>query len=166
MFKRGVIVIILLVLLLVVIDSSWIFSYKRTITSNVIGDGEKVYTIFQEFDNSILLDTSNGADNESTFMKINNLQKDINMSFAIETRVTNLSSSCLNYDSDCRVVVTQNLVNGTKKILSDTDHYYINEKTNLTLYKNIDNVLEHKIFCIENSCPQRINSTIVLTEIK
>ena len=163
MIKRGAIIIILLVLLLVLVDSAWIFSYKRTITSNVIGRGQEAYTITQEF-NDLSLDTSTGASSQISLMKVQGLGKDITVNLAIETRRTNLDSTCVNYDDDCNVTVTQIYSNGTRKILSNKQN--INEQANFTLFKDTENVLEYKIFCIENSCPQKVNSTVTLTEIK
>jgi hypothetical protein len=162
--RRGIVILIFLVLLLGVIDAAWIFSYKKIITASVVGGEKKVYTISQDFGDSLLLNTSNGPDIKSTLMKISDLEEDTNMLFKIETRVTYLEPDCLNGE-DCKVTVTQDLINGTEKILSDTDHYNINEEANLTLFKIIENILEYKIECVKNSCPQKINSTIILSQI-
>jgi len=162
--KRGIAILIFLVLLLGMIDAAWIFSYKKIITANVVGGEKKVYTISQNFGDSLLLNTSNGPDSKSTLMKISDLEEDTNMLFKIETRVIYLEPGCLNGE-DCRAIVTQNFINGTKKILSDTDHYSVNEQANLTLLKTIENILEYKIECVKNSCAQKINSTITLSQI-
>jgi len=161
--RKGVLILIFLVLLLGVVNAAWIFSYKKTVIADIIGREQKIYTISQDF-SDLLLNTSNGLDNKSTLMKINNLKENMNMLFKIETRVTNLSS-CPDYDKDCKVTVTQIFNNGTRNILSDTDHYYINEEANLTLFKDAENVLEYNIVCVKNSCPQRIKSNITLSQI-
>jgi hypothetical protein len=163
MFKRGVIVIILLIFLLVLIDSAWIFSYKKTITTEITGQST-IYTISHEFDNALELDTSDGPSQINTSIKIKGLGKDVNMSFDISTRRTNVTV-CPNYDDDCDVIVTQIYNNDIRKILSDKPTT-IGDKENFTLFKNVDNMIEYQIVCVQNSCPQRIISNVTLTEIR
>ena len=161
MIKRGVIVIIFLVLLLAVIDSAWIFSYKKTITTEIIGQN-KGYTISHEFDNALSMNTSNGPGQINSSLKIMGLDKDVNMSLEISTRRTSINSSCSDYDKDCKVIITQ-IYNNIRKILSNTTN--INDDENFVLFKNTENIIEYQIVCVENSCSQRIISNVTLEQI-
>jgi hypothetical protein len=159
---KGFVVLVFLILVLGTVDSAWIFYHEKTITTNVIGVGG-TYTISQEFANSLSLNTSSGNANVTTLMKIDSLPQDMNTTFEIETRKTNLDSGCPNYDDDCKVVVTS-IYNGNRKLISNTTN--INDKKNLTLFTPLMNSIEYRIECIKNSCSQRINSNITLTEVK
>ncbi|VVB82641.1 Uncharacterised protein [uncultured archaeon] len=163
--RKGIFLIIFLVLLLSVVNAAWIIYSKQTITSNVVG-GKNDYNISWSFDNSLSLNTSNGPDETSTSMKIEGLSKDANMSFEIETRRTNLNSSCPNYDDDCKVILTQIYNNGgeIRKILSDKQT--ITSTGNFTLFHGTDNFIEYRIQCVENSCSQRIVSNVTLEQIQ
>jgi hypothetical protein len=162
---KGFVVLVFLILILGTVDSAWIFYHERTITTNVIG-GEGTYTISQEFDNSISLDTSNGNANVTTLMTIDDLNHDMNMSFEIETRKTNLNSNCSRYDKDCRIIVTHKY-NLTNNILSDkTENITTSDKKNLILHSPLTNYIEYRIECVKNSCNQRINSNITLNETR
>lgn len=163
--KKGLSIIILLVLVLGVVDAAWILYYKKTITTNVIG-GESVYSISLEFNDTLSLDTSNGPDSTKTLMKIDNLDKNLNMSFEIETRRTNLDSDCPNYENDCIVTLAHIYNNGTeiKTILSSKQT--ITNDGNFTLFKDVDNYIEYKVECVENSCAQRISSNVTLEQIQ
>jgi hypothetical protein len=162
--KRGILIIVFLVLILGVVNAAWAIYYKKTITTNVIGD-KKIYDISQEF-NSLSLNTSGGPDSDVTLMKIGGLSEDENMNYAIETRKTYLDASCPNPDKDCLVTVTQIYAGGSgeiRNILSSTQN--INSEKNFTLVKNTDNLIEYKVECIKNSCPQRISSNVTIQQV-
>lgn len=161
--KRGILIIILLVLFLGVIDAAWIIYYKDSITTNVIG--EKIYTISEEFDNSLSLDTLDGPDEKSTLMKIQDVDKDRLMEIEVSTRRTNLTSEveCPDYEDDCRVTWTYIYGDGTREVLIDKQT--ITNKKNFTLFTGQDNFIEYKIECVEDSCPQRIVSNVTIEGI-
>jgi len=166
--KGGMLLLIFLVLLLGTVNAAWIISYKKTITTNVIGE-KSVYNISWEFDNTLSLNTNNGPASTDTSMKIDGLTEDMNMTFEIETRRTNLSSEeeCPNYEKDCDVIVTHIYDDGIieiKTILSDSPTT-IGDEANFTLFAGFDNFIEYKIECVEDSCPQRINSNVTLKQI-
>ena len=156
--------LVFLVLLLSVVNAAWIIYYKKTITTNVIGE-ETVYTISQEFANTLSLNTTSGPANITTLMEIKNLNENIKMSFEIETRKTNLTNaSCPNYRDDCGVIVTH-IYDSIRRILSNRSTT-ITDKENFTLFTPLTNFIEYRIECVEDSCSQRINSNITLEEIK
>jgi hypothetical protein len=166
--RRGLFIIIVLVLILGVVDAAWIISYRKTITANIIGE-QKIYTISQEFSNNISLNTSTGPAEIITLMKIDGLIEDANMSFEIDTRRTNLTSKteCPNPDEDCGIIVTYIYNNGTGNVTNILSYKPANlgDDKNFTMYKEVENFLEYKIQCVEDSCPQRIRSNITLEQI-
>jgi len=163
--KKGLSIIVFLVLLLGVVDAAWVLYYKGTITTNVIGE-QSAYSISWEFNDTLSLDTTNGPDSTSTLMKIDSLDKDLDMGFEIETRRTNLDSNCPNYEDDCTVTLAHIYNNGTeiKTILSNKQT--ITNDGNFTLFKDVDNYVEYKVECVENSCSQRISSNVTLEQIQ
>jgi hypothetical protein len=158
--KRGVVIIISLVLLLGVIDAAWILSYKQTITAKVIG--EKFYSISEEFDSTISLNTSDGPDTEINLMKIES-NKDRLVDLDATTRRTNLTSEeeC-DYEDDCIVTWTY-IHDGIKEILINKQT--ITNNKNFTLLEGEENYIEYKIECVEDSCAQRIASNVTIEGI-
>ena len=160
MLKRGIAVIIFLVLLLAVIDSAWIFSYKKVISTEITG-GKTGYTILHEFNDIPLLNTSNGSADAITILKIGDLTRNINVTFEISTTHKSLNTECSSnytYTNDCEITIIHNGTSITENVLIDEE--------NFTLYKYpAVNFINYKIKCAQNSCPQRINSTITFTEI-
>jgi len=157
--KKGLVIIISLVLLLGAVDAAWIFYYKNTITANVIG--EKFYSISEEFDSTISVDTTEGPDSESTLMKIQSLDRDRLMEISTTTRRTNLTSEkdC-DYEDDCIVTWTYIYDSGIKEVLINKQT--ITNEKNFTLYAGGNNYIEYKIECVEDSCPQRIVSNVTV----
>ncbi len=160
--KRGLIVLVVLVSLMTFVNAAWIIFYEGEIITNIIGEGAP-YIITQEFSNSLSLNTSSGNGTVTTSMKIEGLSENINMSFDIDTRRTNLNSSCPNYDDDCVVRLTH-IYGGVRNILSNTTN--VNDDGNVLLLAPNENFIEYMIYCVEDSCPQRINSNVTLEEIK
>ena len=117
--------------------------------------------ISQEFDDGLSLNTTNNGGAVITSMKIENLKKDMKVTFEISTSKKSLDSNCSSiytYTNDCDIIATyNNTLTKTEEILSDGE--------NITLMKSpVINFINYRIECVENSCPQRINSTITLTE--
>ncbi|MDO8528705.1 MAG: hypothetical protein Q7S06_02335 [Nanoarchaeota archaeon] len=159
---KGIIVIGLLIALLGFMDAAWIIYHRSTITTNIIGE-KSMYNISQEFANTLSLNTSSGITNVTSLMEIEGITGNINMSFDIQTRKTDLTNaSCPNYDDDCCVIVTH-IHNTNRNILSNCPSN-IGDKENFTFLTPGTNYLEYMIECVEDSCSQRINSNITLEE--
>jgi len=166
--RKYLFILIVLILVLGVVDAAWIVFYKKTITTNVIGE-EKTFTIFQEFNSILSLNTSNGPAETKTLMEIKDLTEDANMTFEIETRRTNLTSEteCPNFEDDCGVIITHIYPNGMVNITNILSNKptTIGDEANFILLKNINHFIEYKIQCVEDSCPQRVSSNITLEQV-
>jgi hypothetical protein len=160
-FKREKTLLFILIILLGVVDSAWIFFYyNRTITSNVIGGEKATYSISQQFNENLVLDSSSNSASNSTIMKISNLSKDLSAHLSVKVNKTNLDSECSDYKEDCTVIITQILPNGTKNSLVSSTSENPNGKY-FTLFEG-DNYIEYNLSCVKNSCPQKIISNITI----
>lgn len=158
-----------LVLVLGIVNAAWILNYSTTITTNVISN-ERTFSFSHEFDDVLELDTTNEPNSTITNWEIEDLDEDLNVTFKISTHKTNLTSGemCNNYKKDCRVVVTHIYNNGTddvRNILTITESSSVTGDANFILFEDISNIIEYKIECIQNSCPQEIESEIDIEEV-
>lgn len=159
--KRGLVILIFLILLLGVVNAAWILSYKKTITGNVFGG--KFFTISKEFSNEISIDTSEGADSDTTEMKIN-VKKDSNVSLDVDIERINMDSSDCPYLEDCRVIVIHNYQDSSD-VLMNTTAKSSPSSERFILFKDTENIIRYMISCKENSCLQRIVSNVTIEGI-
>ena len=102
-------------------------------------------------------------------MEIEDLDEDLNVTFDISTHKMNLSSEeiCSDYKKDCRIITAHIYNNGTdeiRDILTYTDGSSVTGKANFILFEDVSNIIEYRIECAENSCPQEVESEIKITE--
>lgn len=166
--KRGLILLISLVVLLSVVNAAWILNYTKTITTNVVSE-ERTFSFSHEFEDTLNLDTTNGPNSTTTYWEIEDLDEDLNVTFEISTHKENLTSEkiCADYEKDCRVITAHIYNNGTddvREILTITEGSSVNGDANLILFEEISNIIEYRIECAENSCPQEIESEIEIVE--
>jgi len=166
--KKGVILLVGLVALLSIVNAAWILNYTAEITTNVISD-ERTFSFSHEFDDILNLDTTNGPNSTTTYWEIEDLEEDLNVTFEVSTHKYNLTSEeiCADYKEDCRIIATHIYNNGTddiRDILTITEGSSVNEDANLILFEDISNIIEYRIECAENSCPQEIESEIEIIE--
>lgn len=160
--KRGIFIIGILVLLLGVVNAAWVFYYGRNITAEIVGEPEH-YVRSEQFDNDISMNTTDGPASISTNLTIKDLERDLYLNLESATRRYNLTSEdeC-DLDDDCNVTISFIYENGTKDVLINKQ--LVSLKANVTLFENYENVLEYKIECVEDSCPQRIVSNVTLEQ--
>lgn len=166
--KKGVILLVLLISILGIVNAAWILSYSGTIITNVISD-EKSYTFTHEFAENLEINTTDSANNITTFWEIDSLVEDLNVTLEMDTHKTNLTSEeCSDYKEDCRVILTHIYNNGTEDIrdlLSITDGSGVTGDADFILFAGITNTIEYRVECIRNSCPQEIVSDVDIEEI-
>jgi hypothetical protein len=152
-----------LVLLLGVVNAAWMFYYQRTITGEVAGEPEH-YVRSEQFDNNLSINTTDGPASISTNLTIEDLERDLYLNLESRTERYNLTSEdeC-DLDDDCNVTISFIYENGTKQVLIDRQVSSA-LKANVTLFEDYENVLEYKIECVEDSCPQRIVSNVTLKQ--
>lgn len=167
--KRGWIAIVLLIVILGAVNAAWILNYSATITTNVISE-ERTFAFSHTFKDDLNVDTTNEANSTTTYWEIEDLEEDLNVTFDVNTERTNLTSEGIcsiekNYEDDCRVIITHIYNNETgevRDILVEKQNK--NSKGNFILFEDISNIIEYRIECVHNSCPQEIVSEIEIEE--
>jgi hypothetical protein len=166
--KKSVILLVCLGFLLSVVNAAWILNYSTIITTNVISN-ERTFSFSHEFNDFLNLDTTNGINSTITYWEIEDLDEDLNVTFDISTHKENLTSEeiCADYKKDCNIIVTHVYNNGTddvRDLLTSTEGSSVTDEANFILFEDISNIIEYRIECAENSCPQEIESKIGIIE--
>lgn len=166
--KKSVILLVCLVALLGAVNAAWILNYYAEITTNVISN-ERTFSFSHEFEDTLEINTTNGPNSTTTYWEIENLDEDLNVTLKISTDKFNLTSEeeCIDYKADCRVITAHIYNNGTddiRDVLTITENSGVKDDANFILFEDISNIIEYRIECAENSCPQKRISEIEIME--
>jgi hypothetical protein len=167
--KKGIIIIVSLIFLMGIVNAAWIIYYHQDIVTEIIGQPEH-YSMSEQFEDSLNLNTTESLASISTNLTIEELGENINVTLDMSTHKINLTSEteCHDYEKDCKVIIDYIYNNGTEDIrqsLIITEGSRVSGDANFTLLEDYENILEYRIECVEDSCPQRIISNITLEQI-
>ncbi|GAH10851.1 unnamed protein product [marine sediment metagenome] len=131
-----------------VVSAGWLFTYNKTITGEVIGEGEMLEIVLDLSDFQINISSGELTNGQSLKLKNDNSERYMVLGLDINKTLT--EAECPDFENDCVI----KFYNSTE-IISDGED---------VLLKTGQNYFSLNTTCEENSCGQDLEITISLTE--